>query len=108
MFCSGTVKWQTKLEGRVECSAAIVDDFSQVQSRVNVVNLHASLFCSFKNSYIDIYILFFCRLLLDVTKVIFTFFTPQMATSAGVFELMARYGNTQTSLIFITYDSMVE
>ncbi|KAI3448987.1 hypothetical protein Pfo_005652 [Paulownia fortunei] len=27
---SGVVQWETKLEGRVECSAAILDDFSQV------------------------------------------------------------------------------
>ncbi|KAK4397163.1 putative acyl-activating enzyme 19 [Sesamum angolense] len=27
---SGVVQWETKLEGRVECSAAILDDFSQL------------------------------------------------------------------------------
>ncbi|KAL3832989.1 hypothetical protein ACJIZ3_007725 [Penstemon smallii] len=27
---SGVVQWETKLEGRIECSAAILDDFSQV------------------------------------------------------------------------------
>ncbi|KAL0410910.1 UNVERIFIED_CONTAM: putative acyl-activating enzyme 19 [Sesamum latifolium] len=27
---SGVVQWETKLEGRVECSAAILDDFSQI------------------------------------------------------------------------------
>ncbi|KAL0308779.1 UNVERIFIED_CONTAM: putative acyl-activating enzyme 19, partial [Sesamum radiatum] len=29
---SGVVQWETKLEGRVECSAAILDDFSQVRT----------------------------------------------------------------------------
>lgn len=27
---SGSVKWEIKLEGRIECSAAILGDFSQV------------------------------------------------------------------------------
>lgn len=37
MFSSGTVEWETKLEGRVECSAAIVDDFSQVLSHATLL-----------------------------------------------------------------------
>lgn len=43
MFCSGIVLWETKLEGRVECSASIVDDFSQVV-HVNDLDLHVTLF----------------------------------------------------------------
>lgn len=27
---SGSIRWEVKLEGRVECSAAITGDFSQV------------------------------------------------------------------------------
>lgn len=86
MFSSGTVEWETKLEGRVECSAAIVDDFSQVLS-------HATLPVPLEKLLNDVGV-FFCRLLLDVTKEIFTFFTFQMAMSAGVLKLMERYGNT--------------
>ena len=30
LSCSGSVRWSVKLEGRVECSAAITGDFSEV------------------------------------------------------------------------------
>ena len=32
---SGFVQWEVQLEGRVECSAAILGDFSEVESNFN-------------------------------------------------------------------------
>lgn len=36
---SGSVQWEIKLEGRVECSAAILSDFTQVVFETNFVLL---------------------------------------------------------------------
>ncbi|XP_058228620.1 putative acyl-activating enzyme 19 isoform X2 [Rhododendron vialii] len=47
---SGFVQWETKLEGRIECSAAIIGDFSQVvvgcyQGIIYFIDLHSGSIC---------------------------------------------------------------
>ncbi|RDY02984.1 putative acyl-activating enzyme 19, partial [Mucuna pruriens] len=42
---SGSVQWEIKLEGRVECTAAIVSDFSQVKSQPVVDTCRQLIWC---------------------------------------------------------------